>query len=200
MMLIDYYTIHNYFEYLLSTSMMLFIMTDFMFICYMSFIISVLCVFCFFFLMLRRPPRSTRPDTLFPYTTLFRSPRHAQPRIDDGHRVGAHAAGADRMVDGAALAARIAFDVGVGLHLRPGERLLHAERRQSGHREEPARQADARPDHVEIAGRGEVVRADGGRLRRVGRDGHDRAAALGPHRTDGAGNAGVLLQDRNSVV
>src|SRR3546814_10571348 len=25
--------------------------------------------------MLRRPPRSTRPDTLFPYTTLFRSPR-----------------------------------------------------------------------------------------------------------------------------
>src|SRR3546814_3079172 len=25
--------------------------------------------------MLRRPPRSTRTDTLFPYTTLFRSPR-----------------------------------------------------------------------------------------------------------------------------
>src|SRR3546814_2262793 len=29
--------------------------------------------FCFFFLMIRRPPRSTRTDTLFPYTTLFRS-------------------------------------------------------------------------------------------------------------------------------
>src|SRR3546814_222738 len=28
--------------------------------------------------MIRRPPRSTRTDTLFPYTTLFRSPR------DDG--------------------------------------------------------------------------------------------------------------------
>src|SRR3546814_13833224 len=27
--------------------------------------------------MLRRPPRSTRPDTVFPYTTLFRSIRHA---------------------------------------------------------------------------------------------------------------------------
>src|SRR3546814_19851846 len=27
----------------------------------------------FFFLMIRRPPRSTRTDTLFPYTTLFRS-------------------------------------------------------------------------------------------------------------------------------
>src|SRR3546814_13366898 len=30
----------------------------------------------FFFLMIRRPPRSTRTDTLFPYTTLFRSPAH----------------------------------------------------------------------------------------------------------------------------
>src|SRR3546814_3745364 len=29
----------------------------------------------FFFLMIRRPPRSTRTDTLFPYTTLFRSGR-----------------------------------------------------------------------------------------------------------------------------
>src|SRR3546814_16248051 len=30
--------------------------------------------FCdYFFLMIRRPPRSTRTDTLFPYTTLFRS-------------------------------------------------------------------------------------------------------------------------------
>src|SRR3546814_12097773 len=29
--------------------------------------------FVFFFLMIRRPPRSTRTDTLFPYTTLFRS-------------------------------------------------------------------------------------------------------------------------------
>src|SRR3546814_5289252 len=28
---------------------------------------------CFFFLMIRRPPRSTHTDTLFPYTTLFRS-------------------------------------------------------------------------------------------------------------------------------
>src|SRR3546814_11987662 len=29
----------------------------------------------FFFLMIRQPPRSTRTDTLFPYTTLFRSGR-----------------------------------------------------------------------------------------------------------------------------
>src|SRR3546814_14879468 len=30
-------------------------------------------LFGLFFLMIRRPPRSTRTDTLFPYTTLFRS-------------------------------------------------------------------------------------------------------------------------------
>src|SRR3546814_10987477 len=30
-------------------------------------------LFFIFFLMIRRPPRSTRTDTLFPYTTLFRS-------------------------------------------------------------------------------------------------------------------------------
>src|SRR3546814_7783010 len=32
-----------------------------------------LMLLCIFFLMIRRPPRSTRTDTLFPYTTLFRS-------------------------------------------------------------------------------------------------------------------------------
>src|SRR3546814_19047131 len=45
----------------------------------------------FFFLMIRRPPRSTRTDTLFPYTTLFRSSsgtrwpiRKAQRHHDQG--------------------------------------------------------------------------------------------------------------------
>src|SRR3546814_18825991 len=40
-------------------------------ICVCLYVIGVLVVF--FFLMIRRPPRSTRSDTLFPYTTLFRS-------------------------------------------------------------------------------------------------------------------------------
>src|SRR3546814_19797586 len=44
-------------------------MCDFLFIS----VLTVLLVFVFFFLMIRRPPRSTRTDTLFPYTTLFRS-------------------------------------------------------------------------------------------------------------------------------
>src|SRR3546814_13806551 len=34
-----------------------------------------------FFLMIRRPPRSTRTDTLFPYTTLFRSRMHGLQHI-----------------------------------------------------------------------------------------------------------------------
>src|SRR3546814_20080364 len=50
----------------------------------------------FFFLMILRPPRSTRTDTLFPYTTLFRSVavaldetghalEHPQHIVDDEH-------------------------------------------------------------------------------------------------------------------
>src|SRR3546814_6934912 len=38
----------------------------------------------FFFFMIRRPPRSTRTDTLFPYTTLFRSGLRAGIPADQG--------------------------------------------------------------------------------------------------------------------
>src|SRR3546814_6238370 len=47
-------------------------------------------MYCFFFLMLRRPPRSTRTDTLFPYTTLFRSAvslLDARAKRDEAKRV-----------------------------------------------------------------------------------------------------------------
>src|SRR3546814_15905368 len=39
----------------------------------MSYCLVLVDFVCVFFLMIRRPPRSTRTDTLFPYTTLFRS-------------------------------------------------------------------------------------------------------------------------------
>src|SRR3546814_12673152 len=47
----------------------------------------------FFFLMIRRPPRSTRTDTLFPYTTLFRSDavpegRQALHRVEGARQEG----------------------------------------------------------------------------------------------------------------
>src|SRR3546814_5666552 len=47
--------------------------------------------------MIRRPPRSTRTDTLFPYTTLFRSPRSAQHLVVD--QIGAVLGRLDRVGD-----------------------------------------------------------------------------------------------------
>src|SRR3546814_15937337 len=52
--------------------------------------LSFLCMVCnclFYLLMLRRPPRSTRTDTLFPYSTLFRS--HTL-KIVPAHPAGAY--------------------------------------------------------------------------------------------------------------
>src|SRR3546814_6230086 len=54
--------------------------------------------------MIRRPPRSTRTDTLFPYTTLFRSHDHrsGQPRAVGHRRDVAEASvrhGDDREID-----------------------------------------------------------------------------------------------------
>src|SRR3712207_7211299 len=60
---------------------------------------SLIMFFLFFFLMIRRPPRST----LFPYTTLFRS-RGRLARADA--RQGAHAVPRGRGVGGAGLPAR----------------------------------------------------------------------------------------------
>src|SRR3546814_13693082 len=54
--------------------------------------ISVYSMFYFFFLMIRRPPRSTRTDTLFPYTTLFRS-THAIRAYDVDMTAGTLAGG-----------------------------------------------------------------------------------------------------------
>src|SRR3546814_7931136 len=42
----------------------------------------------FFFLMIRRPPRSTRTDTLVPYTTLVRSPDRQMRRLFSRDRGG----------------------------------------------------------------------------------------------------------------
>src|SRR3546814_12041882 len=48
----------------------------------------------FFFLMIRRPPRSTRTDTLFPYTTLFRSSHRRLVPLDAAPRAQRQRAGA----------------------------------------------------------------------------------------------------------
>src|SRR3546814_11437927 len=84
---------------------------------YNEIIISIVYSF-FFVLMLRRPPRSTRTDTLFPYTTLFRSPpgeRNCGERaggmsadVTEFKRLLAQVAGGERL---GIEDARIAFDV-----------------------------------------------------------------------------------------
>src|SRR3546814_5892846 len=51
--------------------------------------------------MIRRPPRSTRTDTLFPYTTLFRSPVHQEGLFQlgqaDRRRLGSGSHGTYRL-------------------------------------------------------------------------------------------------------
>src|SRR3546814_17023076 len=65
--------------------------------------------------MIRRPPRSTRTDTLFPYTTLFRSPLHeclVDARLDvETRRGGADLPGIAEFKGGAHL--RREVDIGI---------------------------------------------------------------------------------------
>src|SRR3546814_4068568 len=60
--------------------------------CIASVCFVVLCYFDFFFLMIRLPPRSTRTDTLFPYTTLFRSADREIEAFDTAREADAHPA------------------------------------------------------------------------------------------------------------
>src|SRR3546814_4814348 len=103
-----------------------------------------------FFLMIRRPPRSTRTDTLFPYTTLFRSvgrvPAHGVlrrvdrrdlPPILHHDRVRDGAVGADRVDpdsgalrdDPSAQGAKPCLDRPFGVALRPLLRLVQPDLR-----------------------------------------------------------------------
>src|SRR3546814_16278715 len=84
--------------------------------------------------MIRRPPRSTRTDTLFPYTTLFRSPR------DGG--VGAEQRG---VLEGTGRGNGAAPHLGFGA-CRAAD--------------EPAARLRARPQGVGDGGRGAVPQAD----------------------------------------
>src|SRR3546814_16892379 len=74
-------------------------------------------LFCF--LMIRRPPISTRTDTLFPYTTLFRS----RPSGIAGFRSDGRLHGGDHRVFGEDAANDVeAFLLGIGVAVLPGLR------------------------------------------------------------------------------
>src|SRR3546814_13231713 len=97
----------------------------------------------FFFLMIRRPPRSTRTDTLFPYTTLFRS-RGGGADAAAGGRVAVGAARRRAKRYGRGTDAARAPDVEpcrAGRALARGRR-KPAVRRDDRHRHEPAWTAD----------------------------------------------------------
>src|SRR2546422_8064375 len=115
----------------------------------------------FFFLMIRRPPRST----LFPYTTLFRSPLPAprtqsiRTRRDEGESArggeGGEQARPDRQVQGAEGGALEGEDACQELVGEPGAGLLGGARRLGGWAARPAGPADRRR-------RGEEGRGGGG--------------------------------------
>src|SRR3546814_12341905 len=71
---------------------------------------------CFFFLMNRRPPRSTRTDTLFPYTTLFRSLLLLLAQLVGGDIPLGHLGEVDDEVDHLVLEERRA-ELGLGLRI-----------------------------------------------------------------------------------
>src|SRR3546814_19263434 len=100
-----------------------------------------------FFLMIRRPPRSTRTDTLFPYTTLFRADVLLQPR--DRRDFGVERAGQD-----AAGGGRTLSPVRLEHLCRPGVR-----RRQHGEPQSPSHQTDARQHPADLA----IILLSGGR-------------------------------------
>src|SRR3546814_12799462 len=127
-------------------------------------------LFVFFFLMFRRPPRSTRTDTLFPYTTLFRSlasgagardraerdlaVAHAHENF--GARAGEREAGQIEMVE-----------KGGGVHA--AQRAVQLERRQRERRGEALREHDLKDvagDDIILRGGHHLGIAAGGKLRR----------------------------------
>src|SRR2546430_1060454 len=134
-------------------------------------------MFLFFFLMIRRPPRST----LFPYTTLFRSlPGRGAPARGRGNRPGA----ARRHARGAGDARRPA--VGAGRRRRPGGRRADAAVVAAGrprlHRPHPGPRflALARLGRRSTVAAQRDARGDGGRRqrRRPCGGGHCRARAV----------------------
>src|SRR3546814_18016521 len=70
---------------------------------------------CVFFLMIRLPPISTRTDTLFPYTTLFRSRKAEQ--AEQAFLVIGRALGARLHLDDLPLAGEDEISVGLGVRI-----------------------------------------------------------------------------------
>src|SRR3546814_17417976 len=111
--------------------------------------------------MIRRPPRSTRTDTLFPYTTLFRSAHEGTDEERSGHVDADEADGDDEdrrrhqhlqdvgellaLDEGAAVPTPGEHGYGDGAETRAGDRQASVERKVTGFRT-VLRPAHAEPD------------------------------------------------------
>src|SRR3546814_1570928 len=82
--------------------------------------------------MIRRTPRSTRNDTLFPYTTLFRSEEHGMPE-------GEQADVADQEIEGAG-------EQREAKHLHEEQRINR--RRQQGEERQHGREGERSEEHT----------------------------------------------------
>src|SRR3546814_7380823 len=91
----------------------------------------VSCVYYIFFLMIRRPPRSTRTDTLFPYTTLFRARQREQIGSAGAHPMASRCRHHRRV--------RCLLPAAVGRRRRGRQGALHGVLRQRGARIHPCR-------------------------------------------------------------
>src|SRR3546814_13248192 len=110
---------------------------------YLAFFVSLLLlsyISFFFFLMIRRPPRSTRTDTLFPYTTLFRS----VAVCNCGHRGRLDVPDRDPGRSPGGLHRAAAATPTAGRHLGQGGR--HVGRTVRGRRDHVARDTRCAPD------------------------------------------------------
>src|SRR3546814_17939400 len=93
-----------------------------------------LCSLLFFCLMMRRPPRSTRTYTLFPYTTLFRS-------VDSRRGIAARLSALGRLVGGLIRRGGLLHGRRAGRGAGPGPLLLHR-----SHTRGEAKQGEQRGD------------------------------------------------------
>src|SRR3546814_14233688 len=102
--------------------------------------------------MIRRPPRSTRTDTLFPYTTLFRSQVDPEEEGDDDHRDRGELLREQslRRIERARLADRMAQHAVDEAESGEERDERHEDRDQRHQRE--AVLAEVEPDHVERLG------------------------------------------------
>src|SRR3546814_12634123 len=89
--------------------------------CLYDSVVRVISFILVFFLMIRRPPRSTRTDTLFPYTTLFRSDDVAIEKRAAAHEVQR----ADLDALGENVVGRLSLPVAAGTVLRQHFEVVH---------------------------------------------------------------------------